>query len=252
ARLAERLPYLLDTTKTDWLKKVLAERPDFDPAMLAKVLASTVSHAYDIDTHHDTFSALFQEKGLSPEQVKEILRHAARLVAATAATGELPKGVMSSNTFMYFLNRECKLSLRYHTPFSLLIASILRIETSDSTFEIPATDQHPRLILKVVSTLKQKLREIDMIGVSSTAAESIIFAILPMTEETKTYGLAERLRHEFAALTLETNGRMAHLNLALSISGFDAAAMDGRTVFLKAAMAHHRAAEKILLAGIPQ
>jgi GGDEF domain-containing protein len=159
---------------------------------------------------------------------------------------------MSSNTFMYFLNRECKLSLRYHTPFSLLIASILRIETSDSTFEIPATDQHPRLILKVVSTLKQKLREIDMIGVSSTAAESIIFAILPMTEETKTYGLAERLRHEFAALTLETNGRMAHLNLALSISGFDAAAMDGRTVFLKAAMAHHRAAEKILLAGIPQ
>jgi hypothetical protein len=46
------------------------------------------------------------------------------------------------------------------------------------------------------------------------------------------------------------NGKLIRLNLAVSITGFDYKTLKDKTAFLKAAMAHHRAAEKIQLAGI--
>ena len=43
----------------------------------------------------------------------------------------------------------------------------------------------------------------------------------------------------------------SRLILAVSITGFDYKAMADKTAFLKVSMAHHRAAEKIMLANIP-
>ena len=121
ARLAERLPFLLDTTKTEWLRKSLEAQPDLDTGMLAKLLAGTVQQAVEIDTHRDTLYLLFQQKGLSQEQIQEVLHQATQKVLASSQQIELPRGVLSSSAIMYFLERECKLSLRYHNPFSLLI-----------------------------------------------------------------------------------------------------------------------------------
>ncbi|MBN2188007.1 MAG: hypothetical protein JW699_01030, partial [Chitinispirillaceae bacterium] len=113
SRLAERLPYLLDTTKSEWLKKTLAAQPDLDTGMLAKLIAGTVQQAVEIDTHRDTLSLIFQQKGLTQEQIQEVLHQAAQKVMASSQQIELPRGVLSSSATMYFLDRECKLSLRY-------------------------------------------------------------------------------------------------------------------------------------------
>ena len=96
------------------------------------------------------------------------------------------------------------------------------------------------------------MRDIDMIGVPSSATESIVFVILPMTPESNTYGLVERLRRELSEHVFTAGAYDARLSLAISISGFDSQSMPDKTAFLKVAMAHHRAAEKIRVSGISE
>jgi GGDEF domain-containing protein len=252
ARLMERLPYLLDLTKTEWLKKALQVYPSLDTAMLAKLIAGTVQQAVDIDTHRDTLYALCQEKGLTPDQIQEVLHQAAAKVAAAAAQIDLPRGVLSSSAIMYFLERECKLSLRYHNPFSLLILSILRVFDENGTQRPLTNEERPLFTKTLITMLRGIMRDIDMIGVPSSTTESIVFVILPMTEEQKTYNLVQRLRHELSTHPFEAGGASAILNLAVSITGFDYKSMPDKTAFLKVAMAHHRASEKIQLSGISE
>ncbi len=250
ARLTERLPFLLDITKTEWLKKTLEVRPDLDTAMLARLVAGTAQQAVDIDAHRDTLYLLFQQKGLTSEQIQEVLYQAAQKVTASSQQMELPRGVLSSSAIMYFLERECKLSLRYHNPFSLLIISILRL-LEDSGGRRPMTaEERPLFTKALIMTLRGIMRDIDMIGVPSSATESIAFVILPMTSETNTYGLVERLRRELSERIFNVGSLAARLTLAVSITGFDFKNMGEKNSFLKVAMAHHRAAEKIMLAGI--
>jgi GGDEF domain-containing protein len=251
ARLAERLPFVLDETKSEWLKKTLEAHPDFDTGMLAKLIAGTVQQAVEIDTHRDTLYMLFQQKGLTPDQIQEVLHQAAQKVMASSQQIELPKGVLSSSAIMYFLDRECKLSQRYHNPFSLLIISILRVREG-GTLRPLSGDERQLFTKALVITLKGIMRDIDMIGVPSSTTESIVFVILPMTEEAKTYGLVERLRRELSEHLFTVGAYTANLSLAISISGFDFKTMNDKTAFLKVAMAHHRAAEKIMLAGISE
>jgi GGDEF domain-containing protein len=251
ARLAERLPFLLDTTKTEWLRKTLDSQTNLDTGMLAKLLAGTVQQAVEIDTHRDTLFMLFQQKGLSQEQIQEVLHQATQKVLASSQQIELPRGVLSSSAIMYFLERECKLSLRYHNPFSLLIISIMRLLDGSAQRELSAEERS--LFMKaLITTLKGIMRDIDMIGVPSSATESIVFVILPMTSESKTYGLVERLRRELSEHIFSAGAYNARLSLAISISGFDSQSMPDKAAFLKVAMAHHRAAEKIMIAGISE
>ncbi|MBN1131318.1 MAG: hypothetical protein JXA71_20195, partial [Chitinispirillaceae bacterium] len=250
ARLTERLPYLLDMTKTEWLKNALDVQPDLDLGTLARLIAGTVQQAVDIDTHRDMLFTLCQKRGLSGEQIQEVLHQAAARVSAMTQQMELPRGVLSSSAIMYFLDRECKLSLRYHNPFSLLIISILRVSDGTSEEHPLSADERSACSRTLIIALKGIMRDIDMIGVPSSTTESIVFVILPMTEEANTYGLVQRLRRELSEHSFEVNGRLVRLNLAVSITGFDHATAKDKTAFLKTAMAHHRAAEKIQLAGM--
>jgi hypothetical protein len=250
ARLMERLPYLLDLTKTEWLRKALAVYPTLDTAMLAKLIAGTVQQAVDIDTHRDMLYALCQEKGLSSDQIQEVLHQAAAKVAAAAAQIDLPRGVLTSSAIMYFLDRECKLSLRYHNSFSLLILSILRVFGEGGAQRPLTNEERPLFTKTLITMLRGIMRDIDLIGVPSSTTESIVFVILPMTEESNTYGLVQRLRHELSTHPFEAGSVSAVLNLAISITGFDHKTMPDKTAFLKVAMAHHRASEKIQLSGI--
>jgi hypothetical protein len=249
SRLSERLPYLLDTTKTEWLKRTLAAQPDLDTGMLAKLIAGTVQQAVEIDTHRDTLSIIFQQKGLTQDQIQEVLHQAAQKVMASSQQMELPRGVLSSSATMYFLDRECKLSLRYHNPFSLLIISILQVLEGGGRRQLTA-EERPLFSKALIITLKGIMRDIDMIGIPSSSTESIAFVMLPMTPESNTYPLVQRLRRELSEHLFIAGPRSARLTLAISITGFDTASMPDKTVFLKVAMAHHRAAEKILLSGI--
>lgn len=251
ARLAERLPFLLDTTKTEWLRKTLELRPDLDTAMLAKLVAGTAQQAVDIDAHRDTLYLLFQQKGLTPEQINEVLHQAAQKVIASSQQMELPRGVLSSSAIMYFLERECKLSLRYHNPFSLLIISILRLLEISGVQRPMTAEERPLFTKTLITTLRGLMRDIDMMGVPSSSTESIAFVILPMTAEENTYRLVERLRRELSERIFDVGIFASRLTLAVSITGFDYKTMADKTAFLKVAMAHHRAAEKIVLAGIP-
>ncbi|MBN2038067.1 MAG: hypothetical protein JW768_15100 [Chitinispirillaceae bacterium] len=252
ARLTERLPYVLDMTKTEWLKKALDTQPGLDVAMLARLIASTVQQTVDIDTHRDTLYALCQDKGLTPDQINEVLHQAATRVASMAQQMELPRGVLSSSAIMYFLERECKLSIRYHNPFSLLVLSILRISDGTGPQRPLAAEERNACTRSLIIALKGIMRDIDMIGVPSSTTESIVFVILPMTEEANTYNLVQRLRRELSELRFESDAHPVLLTIAVSITGFDAKTMKDKTAFLKAAMAHHRAAEKIQLSGISE
>jgi hypothetical protein len=252
ARLTERLPFLVDIAKTEWLTKIISAHPDFDIAMLAKVIASTVQQEFDIDQHRDTLMTLFKKKGLTPEQIQEVLAQATSRVVHASQQFELPRGVLSSSVVMYFLERECKLCLRYHNPFSILIVSILRRNDTGGGERALTAEERPRFINSLILRLKQTMRDIDMIGVPASTSESIVFVLLPMTDETHTYGLVERLRLELGERPFEVEGLAVPLTLAVSITGFDYTTMPDKQAFLKAAMAHHRAAEKIRLSGITE
>ena len=73
-----------------------------------------------------------------------------------------------------------------------------------------------------------------------------------MTAESNTYNLVERLRGEMSEHLFDNGVLVAKLTLAISITGFDEKGMSDKMTFLKTAMAHHRAVEKIRLSGISE
>jgi PleD family two-component response regulator len=91
----------------------------------------------------------------------------------------LPKGVFNRKTTLYFIEKEISRSVRYGTPFSAMLLSILKVTPEKPVPKESIT--HGDVMNAVLAELAEVLRDTDMVGLLD---KKKILALLPMTKKT--------------------------------------------------------------------
>jgi len=91
----------------------------------------------------------------------------------------LPKGVFNRKTTLYFIGKEISRAVRYSTPFSAMLLSILKITPEKPVPKGLIT--HSDVMNAVLAELAEVVRDTDMVGLLD---KKKILALLPMTKKT--------------------------------------------------------------------
>ncbi|MBW2564798.1 MAG: hypothetical protein JRE29_12340, partial [Deltaproteobacteria bacterium] len=90
-----------------------------------------------------------------------------------------PKGVFNRKTTLYFIEKEISRAVRYSTPFSAMLLSILKVTPEKSVPKGSIT--HGDVMNAVLAELAEVVRDTDMVGLLD---KKKILALLPMTKKT--------------------------------------------------------------------
>lgn len=149
------------------------------------------------------------EKAKSPSQ-KETPK--AEKPAITAP----PKGVLKRNSILYILEKEIARSMRYETPFSVLMLSVFTVTPEKQV--APDTIDNEAVMNLVLDHLTRVFRNTDMIG---RLGEGKILVILPMTAEVNSRKAMSRILKQINDRRFEIDDVALTVKLAGSVTAFD-------------------------------
>jgi GGDEF domain-containing protein len=127
-----------------------------------------------------------------------------------------PKGVLKRNSILYILEKEITRSMRYETPFSVLMLSIFKVTPGKEA--APEAIDNEAVMNLVLDQLTKVFRNSDIIG---RLDESKILAILPMTAEVNSRKAMSRILRQINDRQFEIDGVAFTLKLAGSVTAFD-------------------------------
>jgi len=120
---------------------------------------------------------LEKEEQEKEEQVKKTLGKKAQ--EKKKEKPGLPKGVFNRKTTLYFVGKEISRAVRYSTPFSVMLLSILKVTPEKPVPKGLIT--HSDVMNAVLAELAEVVRDTDMVGLLD---KKKILALLPMTKKT--------------------------------------------------------------------
>ena len=91
----------------------------------------------------------------------------------------LPKGVLNRNNILFFIDKEISRAVRYSTPFSVMLLSILKVTPKKPVPK--GSILQSDVMNAVLAELAEVVRETDMVGLLN---KKKILSLLPMTEKT--------------------------------------------------------------------
>jgi len=91
----------------------------------------------------------------------------------------LPKGVLNRNNILFFIDKEISRAVRYGTPFSVMLLSILKVTPKKPVPK--GSILQSDVMNAVLAELAEVVRETDMVGLLN---KKKILSLLPMTEKT--------------------------------------------------------------------
>ena len=129
---------------------------------------------------------------------------------------ELPKGILNRDSFLFILEKEIARAMRYETPFSVIMLSILRITPSKP---IPKESiKKGDIIQKVLPVLYSNLRATDIVGMLDRTK---IIVLLPMTIHKKARVAMGRVLKEVHEIEYSVDDTPVAVKLAGTITAFD-------------------------------
>jgi hypothetical protein len=152
----------------------------------------------------------------------------------------LPKGVFDMKVTTFFLDHEIKRNTRYHSPFSVLVLSVVSVKRPDGTESAATTEETGRIMPAILLELRKMLRDLDWVGVEGWISENVPFVILPMTDEQGAKAVKDRvgsaLNKSMAQAAMP--GELPHI--VVTTLAFDGAKTPDTASFLKSIMELHK------------
>ncbi|MCL2182334.1 MAG: hypothetical protein FWB85_02545 [Chitinispirillia bacterium] len=127
---------------------------------------------------------------------------------------KMPPESLNPNNLFFLLSKEIKRSLRYKTPFSTVLISIVEINSPDGVKQLALSDT-AELLPQLFIPVEALLRDVDMIGTLGTDAPEL-FIMLPMTGEEGTATVKERIVRKTAGTPFISSGRQVTLTVKVS------------------------------------
>jgi len=198
-RLKERMEECFSKLQTDWALRydsssdsgkdntILSifeesvEEGDELRTILEKVRTSVQEKSIDANNFQQIFDEISENK---PDQEKKVpKKEDQEKVNQQKEKKEkekpgLPKGVLNRKSTLYFIEKEISRSIRYGTPFSAILLSIIKVTPEKP---IPkGSVKRDDIINAVLENLARAVRNTDVVGFLD---QKKIVALLPMTEK---------------------------------------------------------------------
>jgi len=173
----------------------------------------------------DKVRSSVDNKGLDKNSVKQVKVDSEEAISPSqketpeaekpAITAPL-KGVLKRSSILYILEKEIARSIRYETPFSVLMLSVFKVKPEKQV--APDTINNEAVMNLVLNHLIRVFRKTDIIG---QLDEGKILVILPMTPEVNSRKAMSRILKQINDRRFEIDGIALTLKLAGSVTAFD-------------------------------
>ena len=128
----------------------------------------------------------------------------------------MPKGILVRNSILYILEKEVARSMRYDTPFSVLMLSVFKVTPSKP---LPAGAINRENIMQFILTnLIRICRTTDIIGVLD---QNKFLILLPMTPEKESRAAMRRILKQVHDAEYLVDGIEILIKLAGVVTTFD-------------------------------
>ena len=233
-KLDQRFDQCLNKLKDDWtagkLSKVGAtgegdsksvlrifEESVGDNAELKSILDRVRTTVDEKGIDENNFEQIHQEisKNKPTRQKKEVKPMATEPDIVTAKPG-FPKGVLNRKSTLYFIGKEISRSIRYDTPFSAIVFSILKVTPQKPVPKGAITRND--IINVALGDMAKAFRDTDIVG---TLDNKKIIAILPMTKEMESKIAMRRILRQIHAEPIEINAIPLSVQFAGVVTIFD-------------------------------
>ena len=128
----------------------------------------------------------------------------------------LPKGVLNRNTTLYFIEKEISRAVRYGTPFSAMLLSILKVTPEKP---VPKGSVTRKDVMNAVLTeLADTVRDTDTVGFLD---KKKILTLLPMTKKTDSKLAMSRIMKILQAKSFIINDYPLAIKFVGIVSAYD-------------------------------
>jgi hypothetical protein len=239
-RLTERMEECLGKLESNWnLKKTsssngentssssalrIFEESVEDGDELKKILEQVRTNLKDKGADENDYQKIYEEISKTKPDAKKISK-TKPVVKKAPPKGGLPQGILNRGSTLFFIEKEISRSIRYDTPFSTLIFSIIKVTPQKP---VPRGSVKRDDITNIVLTkLMSVVRDTDIIGLLD---KKKIMTILPMSDENDAKMALRRILKVIHDQEYELNGIPLVIKFASAVTGFD----KDRTPSLKA------------------
>lgn len=247
--LSEHLGAVVPQIKQEWFSRFVTSYQDVGETVLLKICDECIQDDNDLSALGGSVTNLLKRRGYSDEKVAAFFEKVMSRASTPKQQTDVPKGVLTINATLYFLEREVKRHQRYGSPFSTMMLSLSGMKTKDGQIH-EAGDQECRALMpQLLSLLRKMLRDLDLVGSIGLISKNIPFIILPMTEEIGAASVVKRLLKDVASQQFDYQGEIVSLDVIISSASFNKEAMKDYRAYLEHALMCHKKTEEKPRAG---
>jgi GGDEF domain-containing protein len=220
-RLGERMEECLEALKSRWTVRHKTFTPDGveNPTSVLGVLDENAAtdgelHAIMEKMHSsiDKKEAVKDQGDVQGEPAPAEPADEEKVIKAAA----LPKGILNRNSILYILEKEIARTIRYETPFSVLMLAIYKVTPAKP---LPAGAINQGAVMHfVLSNLVRACRRTDILGVLD---RNKFLALLPMTTEKNSKAAMRRILKSIHDVEYSIEETPVVIKLAGTVTSFD-------------------------------
>ncbi|MBD3320607.1 MAG: hypothetical protein GF350_05870 [Chitinivibrionales bacterium] len=242
-KLTERFTNALSVLKSNWIVDLVAKGEENATSYLMQIVDTIVDQEIELDSINHPLREALSQKGYSPAQTEEFIGKIAERVSNRKTMKPLPKGILSTNTLLYFLQREIKCHLRYESTFSTLMITLRSIKYENEWKAIKNKEQL-EIIPQIFSAVKSLLRDLDLVGSIGTTSKEIPLIVLPMTDEPGAKTVRRRITRKLQENTITVGGQTVGIRVVISINSSQDVTGPDVMEYLQKVKIRHGAAEE--------
>jgi hypothetical protein len=215
--LEERFKNTHESASTQWMVNNISLENETEIQSLADKLNSFLGQEQLLPKLTEPLIQSLTSRGYGREYIEEFITKLSNKIASGKKI-LLPSNVLSSNNMLFLLNREIKQHFRYNTPFSTLMISIHLLHLPDGSTRKPAPEELTMFNNPLFTLIKDRLREIDLIGSVDSSDEQNIFTLLTMTDEKGASVVQKRIVKSILSAQFKYNDLIIKIEPAVSIT----------------------------------
>jgi hypothetical protein len=215
--LEERFKNTHESASTQWMVNNISLENETEIQSLADKLNSFLGQEQLLPKLTEPLIQSLTSRGYGREYIEEFITKLSNKIASGKKI-LLPSNVLSSNNMLFLLNREIKQHFRYNTPFSTLMISIHLLHLPDGSARKPAPEELTMFNNPLFTLIKDRLREIDLIGSVDSSDEQNIFTLLTMTDEKGASVVQKRIVKSILSAQFKYNDLIIKIEPAVSIT----------------------------------
>lgn len=234
-RLKKRMNSMLERLQVDWDKRqaLPVDAKELREFSILGALEAGTDEGEELKSILDHVRKSLQERGVDESNFREVYQEIVKGRVAwkkQKEKKELPSGALNRSSILFFVEKEIQRSVRYGTPFSIVLLAIVRAIPRAKA--APGAINQQDVYQALLERLARIVRDPDMVG---TLDKSRMLWLLPMTIPEDVQTARQRIIGELHRHVYNIKGVPMKVRLASAVKDFSHEELPPLKTFLKRA-----------------